>query len=36
MLKTSIWPIDKTLTGSTTPVRSGARINHNEGLFDIP
>ena len=32
----SIWPIERTLTGAATPGQSGARNDGNEGLLRIP
>ena len=32
----SIWPIDKTLSGATTPGQSGPGRNGNEGVLHIP
>ena len=32
----SIWPIDTTLSGATTPVQSGPESDGNEGVFRIP
>ena len=32
----SIWPIDKTLLGATTPNQSGPRSDGNEGGFRFP
>ena len=32
----SIWPIDKTLTGATTPSQSGTGSNSNKGELHIP
>ena len=32
----SIWAIDKTLTGVTTPSQSWSGTNGNEGVFHIP
>ena len=32
-LNRSIWPIDKTLTGTTTVGESGTRSNGNEGVL---
>ena len=32
----SIWPIDKTLSGATTPSLSGPRNDDNEGILHIP
>ena len=33
---TSIWPIDGTLSGATTPVQSKPGSNGNEGVLCIP
>ena len=35
MSNSSIWPIDKTLSGSTTPLESGPVSNGNEGVLSI-
>ena len=35
-LNCSIWPIDGTLIGTTTPSQSGLENNGNEGIFHIP
>ena len=32
----SIWPIDRTLSGATTPAKSGPGSNGNEGVLRIP
>ena len=32
----SIWPIDRTLSGATTPGHSRPGINGNEGVLHIP
>ena len=32
----SIWPIDKTLSGTTTPSQSRLGSNGNEGVLHIP
>ena len=32
----SIWPIDRTLSGTTTPRQSGLRSDGNEGVLCIP
>ena len=32
----SIWPIDRTLSGATTPGQSGPGSNGNEGVLHIP
>ena len=34
-LNRSIWGIDRTLTGITTPGQSGLESNDNEGVFQI-
>ena len=34
-LDSSVWPIDGTLTGITTPSQSGSGINSNEGVLHI-
>ena len=34
-MNSSIWPIDGTLTGTTTPCQSGHESNGNEVLFHI-
>ena len=31
-----IWPIDRTLSGTTTPIQSGPGSNGNEGMLCIP
>ena len=36
MLNSSIWPIDKTLSGVTTPGESGPGSYGNEGVLHIP
>ena len=36
MSNSSIWPIDRTLSGATTPGQIGAGINGNEGILRIP
>ena len=36
MLNSSIWPIDRTLSGITTPGQSGPRSDGNEGVFCSP
>ena len=36
MSNTSIWPIDKTLSGATTLAQSGPRSMSNEGVLHIP
>ena len=33
---TSIWPIDRTLSGAITPGQSGPGIDGNEGVLRIP
>ena len=35
-LNSSIWPADRTLTGTTTPGESGPESNGYEGEFHIP
>ena len=35
MLKSSIWPIDRTLSGAATPGQSRPRINGNKGVLSI-
>ena len=35
-LNGSIWPIDGTLTGTTTPNQSETESSHNEGINYIP
>ena len=35
-MNSSIWPIDKSLTGTLTPRRSGPESNSNEGAIHIP
>ena len=32
MSNSSIWPIDRTLSGATTPGQSGSASNGNEGV----
>ena len=32
----SIWPIDRTLSGGATPGQSGPESNGNEGVYYIP
>ena len=32
----SIWPIDRTLSGATSPSKSGPVTDGNEGLLRIP
>ena len=32
----SIWPVDRTLSGATTPSQSGAGSDGNEGVLRIP
>ena len=34
--QSSIWPIDKTLSGATTPSQSGPGSNGNKGVLCIP
>ena len=36
MLFSSIWPIDKTLSGATTPGQSGPGSDGNEGVLRLP
>ena len=36
MSNSSIWPIDKTLSGDTTPGQGGPGSNSNEGVLHIP
>ena len=36
MLKSSIWPIDKTLSGASTPGQSAHGNDGNEGVLHIP
>ena len=36
MSNSSIWPIDKTLSGATTPGQSGPGSDGNEGALHIP
>ena len=36
MPNSSIWPIDKTLSGATTLGQSGPGSNGNEGVLHIP
>ena len=36
MSNSSIWPIDRTLSGATTPNKSGSGSNSNEGVLHIP
>ena len=36
MSNSSSWPIDRTLSGATTPGQSGPRSNGNEGVLHIP
>ena len=36
MSNSSIWPIDRTLSGATTPGQSGSGSNGNEGVYQIP
>ena len=35
-LISSIWPIERTLSGATTPGQSGPRSNDNKGILCIP
>ena len=35
-VKSSIWPIDRTLSGATSPGQSGPGSNGNEGVLCIP
>ena len=35
-LFSSIWPIDRTLSGATTPGQRGPRSDGNEGILRIP
>ena len=35
-LNSSSWPIDETLTGTTTPGQSGPKSNSNEEVLQIP
>ena len=35
-MNSSIWPIDRTLIGTTIPGQSGTESNGNEGLHHIP
>ena len=35
MSNSSIWPIDKTLSGATTPGQSGPGSKGNEGVLHI-
>ena len=35
MFNSSIWPIDMTLSGATTPGQSGSGSNGSEGVFHI-
>ena len=32
----SVWPINKTLSGAMTPTKNGPGIDGNEGLLHIP
>ena len=34
--QSSIWPIDRTLSGATTPSQSGSESDGNEGVLHIP
>ena len=36
MLNSSIWPIDRTLSGTTTPGQSGPKSDDNEEVLRIP
>ena len=36
MSNSSIWPIDKTLSGTTTPGQSGPGSDGNEEVLNIP
>ena len=36
MPNVSIWPINRTLSGATTPDQSGSGSNDNEGVFHVP
>ena len=36
MSNSSIWPIDRTLSGATTPGQSGPESDGNEGVLRIP
>ena len=36
MSNSSIWPIDRILSGATTPDQSGPRSNDKEKLLHIP
>ena len=36
MSNSSIWPLDKTLSGGTTPDESGPGSDGNEGVLCIP
>ena len=36
MSNRSLWPIDRTLSGATTPDQSGPGHDRNEGVFHIP
>ena len=36
MSNSSIWPIDRSLSGATTPGQSGAGSDGNEGVLHIP
>ena len=36
MSNSSIWPINRTLSGATTPGQSGPGKNENKGVLGIP
>ena len=36
MSNSSFWPIDRTLSGATTPSQSGPGSHGNEGILRIP
>ena len=36
MSNSSIWPIDRTLSGATTPVQSGPKSDDNEWVPRLP
>ena len=36
MSNSSVWPIDRTLSGATTPGKSEPGSNDNEGVLYIP
>ena len=36
MSNSSIWPVDRTLSGATTPIQGGTKSNCNEEVHDIP